>query len=272
MSETRAERSAVTVAEMRLRRRGQALAVLAPASLLVAFFLCWEAAVHVFDVSAFILPPPSKVFESLWVDRALLAPEMWVTLQEILLGFALAFTVAMTLGFVLSHSVVLNRTLYPLLVASQTIPVLAIAPVLLIWFGYGMLPKVIVTALIAFFPLTVNTVTGFGSVDPEMRTLFRAYRGGRWQTFRKLTLPWAMPYIMAGVKISITLSVIGATVGEWIGADAGLGFVIVQSGSQLLTPRLFAALTLLSWMGIALFVLAVLLERLLIPWKVKGDG
>jgi ABC-type nitrate/sulfonate/bicarbonate transport system permease component len=270
MSEAHAERSALTVAQMRMKRRGQALAVLAPASLLLAFFLFWEAAVHLRDVSPYVLPPPSAVLESLWTDRALLAPEAWVTMQEILLGFGLAFAVAMTLGFVLSHSVVLNRTLYPLLVASQTIPVLAIAPVLLIWFGYGMLPKVIVTALIAFFPLTVNTVTGFGSVDPEMKTLFRAYKGGRWQTFRKLTLPWAMPYIMAGVKISITLSVIGATVGEWIGADAGLGFVIVQSGSQLLTARLFAALTLLSLIGIVLFVLAVILERVLIPWRPKS--
>jgi ABC-type nitrate/sulfonate/bicarbonate transport system permease component len=271
MSDVQIEGTGVTVAEIRLRRRGHALAVLAPASLLLVFFLGWEAAVRVWDMSVYVLPPPSAVLESLWVDRALLAPEMWVTLQEILLGFALAFCTAMTLGFVLSHSVVLNRTLYPLLVASQTIPVLAVAPVLLIWFGYGMLPKIIVTALIAFFPLTVNTVTGFGSVDPEMKTLFRAYRAGRWQTFRKLTLPWAAPYILAGVKISITLSVIGATVGEWIGADAGLGFVIVQSGSQLSTPRLFAALTLLSLMGVVLFVLAVLLERLLIPWRNKSD-
>lgn len=271
MSVAEAKPSPRAVRSVRPRLGQRSLAVLAPASLLLVFFLGWEAAVHVYDVSVYVLPPPSAVLESLWVDRSLLAPEMLVTLQEILLGFGLAFATAMTLGFLLSHSVVLNRTLYPLLVASQTIPVLAIAPVLLIWFGYGMLPKVIVTALIAFFPLTVNTVTGFASVDPEMRTLFRAYRGGRWQTFRKLTLPWALPFIFAGVKISITLSVIGATVGEWIGADAGLGFVIVQSGSQLATPRLFAALTLLSLMGIVLFVLAVILERLVVPWRSGAD-
>jgi ABC-type nitrate/sulfonate/bicarbonate transport system permease component len=271
MSGVSVESIAGPVADVRVRARGRALAVLAPAALLLAFFLGWELIVRVRDISVFILPAPSVVLQALYEDRVLLLPEMLVTLQEILLGFGVAFATAMTLGFLLSHSKALNRALYPLLVASQTIPVLAIAPVLLIWFGYGMLPKVIVTALIAFFPLTVNTVTGFGSVDPEMRTLFKAYCGGRWQTFRKLTLPWAMPYIFAGIKISITLSVIGATVGEWIGADAGLGFVIVQSSSQLLTPRLFAALTLLSLMGIVLFVLAVILERVAVPWRSGAD-
>ena len=192
---------------------------------------------------------------------------MAVTAKEVLIGFGIAWSAAMILGFLLAHSRVLNRAIYPLLVGSQTIPVIAIAPVLLIWFGYGITPKIFVTALIAFFPLTVNTVVGFNSVDPDMRTLFKAYCAGRFQTFVKLTFPSALPFILAGMKISVTLAVIGATIGEWVGAQEGLGFVVIQSSAQILTARLFAALMLLSIMGIILFVLVVLLERVVVPWN-----
>jgi len=243
------------------------VAVAAPGALLILFFVAWQLLVDWFDTPEYILPPPTRIAQALHEDAGLLFPEMMTTLKEVLIGFGIAFCAGMVLGFLLAHSTILNRALYPLLVASQTIPVIAIAPVLLIWFGYGTLPKVIVTALIAFFPLTVTTVAGFNSVDPDMRTLFRAYRAGRLQTFRKLTLPAAMPYIFAGLKISVTLCVIGATIGEWVGADAGLGYVIIQAGAQILTPRLFAALALLSLMGIVLFVLVVLVERLVMPWR-----
>jgi ABC-type nitrate/sulfonate/bicarbonate transport system permease component len=246
-------------------RRGALVA--APAVLLVLFFTAWEVLVRWLGTPEYILPPPSRIAQALYEDRSLFFPEMLTTLKEVLIGFGIAFAAAMILGFLLAHSTVLNRSLYPLLVASQTIPVIAIAPVLLIWFGYGIMPKVFVTALISFFPLTVNTVAGFNSVDRDMKTLFRAYRAGRLQTFRKLTLPAASPYIFAGVKIAVTLCVIGATIGEWIGADAGLGYVIIQAGAQILTPRLFAALALLSLMGIVLFVLVVVVERLLMPWR-----
>jgi ABC-type nitrate/sulfonate/bicarbonate transport system permease component len=252
-------------------RRGdlgrRVVAVAAPATLLVLFFVAWELLVDWFGTPEYILPPPTRIARALYEDAGLLFPEMLTTLKEVLLGFGIAFVTAMVLGFLLAHSAIMNRTLYPLLVASQTIPVIAIAPVLLIWFGYGIWPKVVVTALIAFFPLTVTTVTGFNSVDPDMRTLFRAYRAGRLQTFRKLTFPAALPYIFAGTKIAVTLSVIGATIGEWVGADAGLGYVIIQAGAQILTARLFAALVLLSVMGIVLFVIVVLIERLVMPWR-----
>jgi NitT/TauT family transport system permease protein len=187
-----------------------------------------------------------------------------------LIGFAVAFVVAMALGFIVAHSKIANRTLYPILVASQTVPVIAIAPIFIIWFGYGILPKIVTTALICFFPLTVNTIAGYMSVDPDQRTLFKAYGAGAWNTFAKLTFPAALPYIMSGLKITVTLSVIGGVIGEWIGSEEGLGYLIIQSSAQIMTVRVFAAVTLLAWMGIALFIVASLVERLVTPWKRNG--
>ena len=151
-------------------------------------------------------------------------------------------------------------------------PGIAIAPVFIIWFGYGILPKVITTALICFFPLTVSTVTGFISVDPEIKTLFRAHNAGWIQTFAKLTLLGALPFIMSGLKISATLSVIGGVIGEWIGSDLGLGYLIIQAGSQIQTARVFGAITVLAFMGILLFLTASLLERVVMPWQRARSG
>jgi ABC-type nitrate/sulfonate/bicarbonate transport system permease component len=241
--------------------------IVAPAAVLVALVLLWEWLCKALDVPVFILPKPSDIVAQIVHDRELLWGDFLFTLKNVLFGFLLAFVVAMVLGFLVAHVRLINRAIYPLLVASQTIPIIAIAPVFIIWFGYGILPKVITTALICFFPLTVNTVTGFQSVDPEMKTLFRAYNAGWAQTALKLTFPGALPFIMSGLKISATLSVIGGVIGEWIGSDNGLGYLIIQAGSQIQTARVFAAIAVLALMGIALFLLAALLERLVTPWQ-----
>jgi ABC-type nitrate/sulfonate/bicarbonate transport system permease component len=244
----------------------------APAIALGAFFSLWEWLCVVFEVPVFVLPKPTDIAMQIVKDHALLWYHFQFTLKNVLFGFSLAFVVAMILGFLVSHVRMINRAIYPLLVASQTIPVIAIAPVFIIWFGYGILPKVITTALICFFPLTVNTIAGFTSVDPEIKTLFRAYNGGWFQTFTKLTLPGALPYIMSGLKISATLSVIGGVIGEWIGSEMGLGYLIIQAGAQIQTARLFGAITVLALMGIVLFLAATALERLVTPWREVGSG
>jgi ABC-type nitrate/sulfonate/bicarbonate transport system permease component len=244
----------------------------APAIALGAFFSLWEWLCVVFEVPVFVLPKPTDIAMQIVKDHALLWYHFQFTLKNVLFGFLLAFVVAMILGFLVSHVRMINRAIYPLLVASQTIPVIAIAPVFIIWFGYGILPKVITTALICFFPLTVNTIAGFTSVDPEIKTLFRAYNGGWFQTFTKLTLPGALPYIMSGLKISATLSVIGGVIGEWIGSEMGLGYLIIQAGAQIQTARLFGAITVLALMGIVLFLAATALERLVTPWREVGSG
>lgn len=240
---------------------------LAPFLILLGFFVVWQYLVIHLAIPEYILPKPTIILKTIWQDRDLLWPHLLITLKEVLLGFGLAFVVSMIFALLIAHVEIARRSLYPLLVASQTIPIIAVAPLFLIWFGYGIMPKVIVTALISFFPLTVNTVAGYWSVDPDLRTLFHSYHASRWQTFRKLSIPAALPNMMAGIKISVTLSVIGATIGEWVGSDKGLGYMIIQAQSQIQTPRLFAALALLSITGIGLFILTHFLEWLVMPWR-----
>lgn len=272
-TDTPAETAAIDVLTRASRRRpgGRTRRALggvgAPALVIVVVLALWQIVPPALGVQKYILPTPFDIAQQLGKDWHLLWPNLLVTLSEILLGFALAFVVAMLLGFVIAHSAVAKRAIYPLLVASQTVPVIAIAPIFIIWFGYGILPKVIITALICFFPLTVNTVAGYASVDPDTRMLFKAYGTGRLTTFRLLTLPSALPSIFSGVKISITLSVIGATIGEYVGSQQGLGYVIVQASGQIITTRVFASIALLSFMGIALFLIVSLVERIAMPWR-----
>ena len=238
-----------------------------PALVVAASVGIWELVVRSFDVKPYVLPAPSAIARSLVTNWHILFPNLRVTVKEMLLGFALAAGVGITLGTLLAASAVFRRGVFPLVIASQTVPVIAIAPVLVIWFGYDILPRVLVTALIAFFPLTVNTVSGLRAVDPELTRLFRSLNASRTQIFRKLTFPSGLPYIFAGLKVAATLSVIGATVGEWVGADKGLGYQIVTDTQQLETTRVFASIFLLSLSGIGLYLLVAALEWVSLPWR-----
>ena len=241
--------------------------ILAPALIFLGVIVVWEGCTRLRDIKAYLLPSPSLIAGRILADWPILFSNLKVTLLEILLGFGLAFVVAIGIGALLAYSSAFRRGVYPLVVASQTVPVIAIAPILIIWFGYNIIPRVLVTALIAFFPLTVNTVTGFLAVEPELISFFRSLNASRIQTFFKLSVPTALPFIFAGLKVSATLSVIGATVGEWIGTDRGLGHLIVLDTAQLDTPRVFASIVLLSLCGVALFLLISLLERIALPWR-----
>ena len=226
----------------------------------------WEALVAINDIPHWKLPAPSAVGEELWVSRGMLAEHTWVTLKEVLVGFAIALGAGVVLAGLINLSRTLQLVIYPSVIASATIPWIAVAPLLLIWVGYGMQHKVIVVALISFFPIVVNTVDGLRSSDPDMINLLRTLGANRWQVFTKVQIPTSLPSLFSGIKIAITVSVIGAVVGEWVGSSEGLGYLALRSKSQFLTERVYAAILLLSLMGIGLFLVAGALERIMLPW------
>ena len=226
----------------------------------------WQLVVTLNDIPHWKLPAPSAIGEELWSSRGLLLGHTWVTLKEVLLGFAIALVGGVVLAGLISLSRTLERVIYPSVIASQTIPIIVIAPLLLIWLGYGMQHKVIVVALISFFPIVVNTVDGLKSADPDVMNLLRTLGANRWQVFTKVQVPNSLPFMFSGIKIAITVSVIGAVIGEWVGSSEGLGYLAIRSKSQFLSERVYATVVILSVMGIGLFLITGLLERLMLPW------
>ena len=243
----------------------------APLALLAAALGSWEALARLGSIENYLLPAPSEVARALIEDRGLLLPDAWVTAQEVLLGFALAVAVGLVVAVLLHLSPTLRRALYPLVVASQAVPVIVIAPVLVIWFGFGMAPKLIVIALICFFPLVVNTLDGLQSVDRAQIKMMRTLGAGRWDLLRRLEAPAALPFVFSGAKIAVAVAVIGAVFGELVGSDAGLGHAIQVGTAQLLTARVFAAVVLLAAMAVTLFAVVAAAERRLLPW-VRNEG
>jgi len=237
------------------------------AAILAVAIVGWELAVSIWDVRDVILPAPSQIASTVWEERSLLASDMLVTLKEVALGFTLGLTAGVTLACLIVYSRVLERALYPLAVGSQTIPVFAIAPLLVIWFGFGVWPKVIVAALIVFFPITVNMVEGLRSAEPEAISLLRSLSASRWTIFRMVQIPASLPYLLAGTQVGVAYSVIGAVIGEWVGATEGIGARMLSANSLLQTDLVFAAIAVLSIVTLTLFVLVNVLGRLLMPWK-----
>lgn len=238
-----------------------------PAAIVVLALVAWEAGVRVFDVQRWLLPPPSAIADELLESRDLLLKHTWVTLKEVIIGFTLALAVGVGLAVSIAYSRIMERAVYPFVIASQTVPVIVIAPLLLIWIGYGIWPKVIVVVLISFFPIVVNTVDGLKSADPDMLNMMRTLGASRWKLFSKVQAPSSLPFLFSGVRVAIAVSVIGAVIGEWVGASAGLGYLMTRSAPQFLTDRVFAAIFLLSVMGITLFALVVVAERYAVPWR-----
>jgi ABC-type nitrate/sulfonate/bicarbonate transport system permease component len=246
---------------------------LAPAIVVCALIGLWEVAAqwdwlaNALNIQPFLIPAPSDVADSLWNDRELLADNAWVTLQEVVLGFAIAAVVGVAFAVVLHLSGVLRRAFYPLLMASQTVPVIAIAPILVVWLGFGLGPKLVIIALVCFFPITVNTLDGLRSVDPELPRMMRTLDGSRSQILRRVEMPSALPFLFSGAKIAAVISVIGAVFGEWSGASEGLGHLILVAQSQLQTARVFAAVVVLSAIALAMFGLLTLFERRVAWWR-----
>jgi ABC-type nitrate/sulfonate/bicarbonate transport system permease component len=247
-----------------LKRLGRSL----PAAVLLASLIgIWELYVDLHGGTfSLILPAPHQVAHSPWVDRGLLWSNFLVTAQEVLLGVIVAGGVGFLLAVAIHLSATLRRATYPLLVASQAVPVVILAPVLALWLGFGLLPKLAVIALVSFFPIVVTTSAGLAAVDPDLLKLMRTFDASRMRTFWHVELPSALPGLFTGMKVAAAVSVIGAVFAEWNGANSGLGYVILQSLPQLLAARGMAAVVILSLFAILLFGLLALAERLALPW------
>jgi ABC-type nitrate/sulfonate/bicarbonate transport system permease component len=240
--------------------------------LALGVLVAWEALARLLGTPKWLLPAPTDVLAALVGNGEAIAGHGLVTLAEVLVGFALAFVFGVGLAVAIAKLPIVERALYPFVIASQTIPIIAIAPLLLIWLGYGLWPKAIVVVLICFFPIVVNTVDGFRAVDPELRNLLRTMGATPRQVFEKVEVPTTLPYLLSGTKVAVAVSVIGAVVGEWVGAQAGLGYYMVRSAAQLQTDRVFAAIFVLSAMGVALFAVVALVERLALGYRQTGLG
>ncbi len=254
-----------TAPSHRLRDLGRASAPIVLGAILV--FGAWKLVVVVGNYPPFILPPPETIFARLvraWAD-GLIEPHVATTLSEILLGFLVGAVIGILCGFLLARSPLAARVLSPYIVAAQATPLLALAPLIALWFGSGLTSKVVICALTSFFPIAVSTMIGFRGVDPGLLEMGRSFRGSSRQILRVIELPAALPSIMAGLRIGITLAVIGAIVGEWAGGESGLGVLInLARGSLFDTPLLFATLFTIAALGVVLYLIVVLVERRLV--------
>jgi ABC-type nitrate/sulfonate/bicarbonate transport system permease component len=245
------------------------LANVPAAACLGLLLVAWQVIVTTLKISDFILPAPLEILKVTVRFFPQLMKHTWTTTSEILLGFAIGNIVALIMAVFIVNSRFVERALYPLIIASQTIPKVAVAPLFLIWFGSGLTPKVVITAIVCFFPTVVNTVQGLRATDEHAIDLLRLVAASRRQVFIKLQFPSALPYFFAGLKISIALAVIGAIIGEWVGANSGLGYLIMYSTQTLRTDLMFAALLVVSVLGIVLYLVAVLFERLF-SWQASS--
>jgi putative hydroxymethylpyrimidine transport system permease protein len=239
----------------------------------LAVIALWEAVIRAFDVPKYLFPAPSQVAIALRDDwSAYLAPAMWVTMNEIILGFLVAAVAGVALAILLHIFGPLRRAVYPLLIGSQTVPIVVLAPILVIVLGYGLMPKLVIVALICFFPIVVNGLDGLRSVDDEFVHMMRTLDAGRWAIFKRIEFPGALPAIFSGLRVAATFAAIGAVFGEWSGASAGLGYVMLQATPNLQTARIFAAIVILTAIALALFALVSLLERIFVPWAPRGNA
>ena len=238
-----------------------------PPVLILSVLALWEVGCRLGDLPEFILPPPSHVLRVAVWEAPRLLPHAAVTLTEILAGIALALAVAIPLAVVMFARPALEKSLAPFLIASQAIPVFALAPLLVVWLGYGLASKILMAAVIIFFPITVSLLEGLKSCDPAYRILFRLMGAGFRQTLVRLHWPWALPYFFAGLKVGVSVATIGAVIGEWVGAQQGLGFLMIQSNARLKTDWVFAAIFYLALMGLGLWWLVGKLERRLAAWR-----
>lgn len=244
--------------------------VVVPALTLLGLLAAWEGLVQALAIPVFLLPAPSRILEEMLAMWPHLPGNILATLATVLLGFLASLLLAVPLAVALAASPAVARATYPLLLMTQSTPIVAIAPILVVALGTGQLSRTTVAFLIAFFPLLVSTVSGLLAVPREVEDLARSLRAGFWQSLWLLRLPSAMPFLFAGLKVAIALSVIGAVVAEFVTANAGLGYLITQSTAFFNTPMAFAAVLLLALMGIALFGAVVLVERLFFPWSARA--
>src|SRR5262249_46918758 len=247
-----------------------ARAILGATLTFLALVALWELLVRGFNIPGWLLPAPSAIAIALAEWRDELVHHSLVTLYETLLGFALSIAISIPLAVAVVHSAILRNTIYPILLAFQSVPKVAIAPLLALWIGFGILPKIAVVFLVCFFPIIVATATGLSAVPAPLMELIRSLSASTMQTFIKIRFPTAMPYMFVGLKVAITLAVIGAVIGEFVRSEDGLGYLILVSTSQSRTPLAFAALVLLTVISIVLYYGIAFIERIAVPWAPKN--
>ena len=239
-----------------------------PVLMIIIVLLLWDAVIRIFKIPPYLIPAPDKVVGALIAEWPRLFKESMVTTYATLGGFALSILFGIPMAMLIAYSRTVESFVYPLLVFSQSIPKIAIAPLFVVWFGFGIIPKIIAAFLLGFFPVVVSTVQGFKSVESDMLDLARSMQASRWQTFLKISLPHALPSIFSGLKVSVTLAVVGAVVGEFVGSNSGIGYVLQIANGNFDLPLMFAALVVLSMIGVILFVAIDMIERWAIPWHV----
>ena len=250
---------------------------LSPLFGILVFLAIWELGVRLFDVPAYLMPPPTKVFATFVQEFPKLLYHGWVTTYEMLLGYAMAVAIAIPLAIGITSSHRFDRFITPQLLFFQVVPKVAIAPLFLVWFGVGTTPKVLVAFLISFFPIVIDAAVGLRSMSSEMSDLARSMGATRWQLFARFRLPTSLPYLFSGLKVAATLAVAGAVVGEFVGADKGLGYLLLVTNSNMETALMFATIVALTIIGLVFFYLVEFLEAFLIPWHVthrvrEGSG
>jgi NitT/TauT family transport system permease protein len=243
-----------------------------PALLLAACLGLWWLISATNLVAAYLVPSPSATFHVLTGQWGYLSHNAWVTSYETLLGFAVAVLIGVATAVIMVYSPTVEKSLYPLLLFAQVVPKIAVAPLFVVWLGFGLGPKVVVAVLIAFFPVVISMVTGLKSIDPEILDLAATMGASPVKTFAKIRFPASLPFLFSGLKVAVTLAVTGAVVGEFVGANEGLGFVILQANGNIDTPTLFAALFILSAIGVVLFAVVEIAERLMLPWHASRRG
>jgi NitT/TauT family transport system permease protein len=243
-----------------------------PTLFTVVGLIAWEVIVRAMGIRSIILPPPSEVFATMFARYDLLWAHLWPTLYLTVLGFLLAVVGGILVAIVITYSDILRRGFYPVIVVSQVIPKIAIAPLLVVWFGTGTMSCLLLAFLISFFPMTINAAMGFQSVDEDIQRMARTFMGTRWQIFWKVRMPNAMPYIFAGMKISITLAIIGVIVAEFVASQEGIGYLIKLAGGLLDTPLMLAAITVLSIAGLALYWLIAVAEGRAVYWQPPAEA
>lgn len=256
----------LTAAEWRAKLIDIALPI---AAIIVAIIL-WQVLVKALDVPRFIVPAPTDIAEAYDRNPGFIWAQTWTTFVETMQGFAIATVLGVLFAMAVAAVPVLERTLYPILLAINAIPKVAIAPILVVWMGFGQAPKIVMVVLLCFFPIVLSTVTGLRSTPQELVELTQSLGAKALTTFRKVRFPWATQQIFVGLKNAILLAVIGAVIGEFVGAQAGLGWLIVQSGASADTPLAFAAMAMLALMSILLYYTLDFLEKRLMPWATEA--
>ena len=249
-----------------LGKRGGALAIF------VLLFVVWEVAVRVTGVKEYLLPPPSKVWTEFWKRHELVAGGAWVTTQEILAGYALAVIVSIPLALAVAYSRFMEQAVYPVIVFLQIIPKIAIAPLFIIWFGFGFAPKLLLVFLLSFFPIVVSSIAGFKSADRDVLDFARTTGASGLKMFLKISLPQALPHIFTGLKVGAALAATAAVVAEFVASDRGLGYLLLQYNGQLDTPMVFATIVILSLIGLTVYYAVEVIERIAIPWHVSQQA